>query len=106
MTYRVTHTTGAMDADYPVDRFPVLLDELAKADGEHADVAVSHESEWTLTIGRSGVLILENVEDEDPMHVGPIGRSATLELMTALAHGRLDDVRSMPWVEGYPPRRK
>jgi hypothetical protein len=105
MSYHVVHSTGEMESGYPMDRFSVLLDELLTSDDEHPDVAVGYESEWTLTISRSGVLILENLEEGEPMHLGPPGRAATLEIMAAVAEGRLDDVRSRPWLVGYPARR-
>jgi hypothetical protein len=92
-----------MERGYPMYRFAALLDELANADGEHPDVAVTHESEWSLTIYRSGFLVLENLEDGQPMHLDPSNREETLDLMVALAEGRIEDVKSRPWRDGYPP---
>lgn len=103
MTYRVTHRAGGMESDLPFDRFPELLDELLAADGEHADISVTHESEWSLSVHRSGRVVLETLDEGVPMHCGPLPRDEVLGLMVAVAAGRLDEVRGKPWVAGYPP---
>jgi len=105
MAYVVTHWTGAMEAALPPERFSELLDELVLADGEHSGVAVKHESEWSLRVDKWGFLVLENLEEGDPMHLGPVlDRNVVLGLMVAVAEGRVNDVRSAPWRRGYPPR--
>jgi hypothetical protein len=93
-----------MDDDYPVDGFGDLLDELLNADPEHPDIAVTHESEWSVTVYKSGFVVLENLEEREPFHLGPLDRNATLDLMVAIAAGRIDDVRAKAWVAGYPPK--
>jgi hypothetical protein len=103
VSYHVTHWTGEMDSGFPIAHFGDLFDELSKADDEHSDVSVSHESEWVLTVYKSSFVVLENLEEGDPMHMGPVDRSAALELMVAMAEGRIDEVKSKPWLTGYPP---
>ena len=93
-----------MEPDYPIARFGDLLDELSSADGEHPDVAVAHESEWSLTAYRSEFVVLENLDEGELMHLGPLDRDATLDLMVAIAEGRIDEVRAKPWIAGYPPK--
>ena len=105
MSYHVTHWTGKAEHDYPVSGFGDLLDELTKADAEHPDIAVTHESEWSVTVYRTGYVVLENLEAGEPFHLGQLDRNAMLQLMVAIAEGRIDDVRAKPWVAGYPPRR-
>lgn len=102
MSYSVTHWTRAMESDFPVGRFPDLLDELTAADLEHPGVAVTHESEWSLAVYRSGLVVLENLEGGDPRHKGPVGREECLALMAAVAEGRIDEVRAGVWRAGYP----
>jgi hypothetical protein len=63
----VTHRDGSMD-DYAAHLLPTLVAELdAYEDDEHPDIAVSHESGWTLSAFPSGLLVWENVyaDDED-----------------------------------------
>lgn len=48
-----------MEQDPPDEAVRVLLDELDTADAEHPDVAVSHESGWTLSAFRGGRLVWE-----------------------------------------------
>jgi hypothetical protein len=103
MTYRITHWAGEMEAEFPFDRFPELLDELLVADAEHPDISVTHDSEWSLSVHKSGFLVLENLEEGEPTHCGPLSREEVLHLMVAVASGRLDEVRAIPWRAGYPP---
>ncbi len=104
MTYHVTHYTGSMEADFPVERFGDLYDELCSADSEHSDVSVTHESEWSLAVYKSGFVVLENLEDGDPLHAGPLDRETVLELMRAVAEGRIADAQAHSWTDGYPSR--
>ncbi len=104
MGYVVTHRNGEMEDGYPVDQIGRLYDELLKADSEHPDVAVTHESEWCLTVLKSGFLVLENLEKGEPKHVGPVNRDEAIELMMALANGLVDDLHVVLWRPGYPPR--
>lgn len=105
MSYIVTHTSGTMERNLPTSRFGELLDELALTDAEHPDVSVTHESEWCITVGRSGAVILENVEDDDgdPVHAVGLGREEILALLRELAVGNVDKLRSGVWQPGYPP---
>jgi hypothetical protein len=105
MSYHVMHWTGEMESGFPSERFGELLDELSDADAEHPDVAVAHESEWCLTVYRSGFVVLENLGVGNPVHCGPLDRAKTIALMLAVAEGRIDDVESEAWWPGYPPRR-
>ncbi len=102
MSYHVTHSAGEMQADFPMERFGNLLDELSRADSEHPDVSVTHESEWALTVLWSGFVVLENLEHGDPVHAGPLDRPECLALMKAVAEGRIAEVRSGQWRPGYP----
>lgn len=103
MSYVVTHNTGAMQADPGLDALPGLLDELAFSDQNNPDVAVSDERGPTLSVFGSGRVVYEDVEAEqgEPRHLDGLSREQTLQLLTALAEGRLDDVESQPWAPGY-----
>lgn len=95
------HVDGSMEPA-TVAALPALLDELSQADDEHPDVAVKHESEWTLSVYRSGKVVWENVEaDDEPRHLDGLVREATLALMAALINGRLDVIEAQPWAPGY-----
>lgn len=102
MAYRITHVAGNMEADYPKERFGELLDELRSAEAEHPDVAVAHESEWSLSIGRNGIVVFENLEEGEPLYLGPLSRAQIIVLMVAIAEGRIDTVQSEPWTQMYP----
>jgi hypothetical protein len=94
-----------MESNFPVEHLGKLLDELATADAEHPDVAIANEDEWSVTAYRSGFVVLENLEEGEPLHLGPLDRASTLEIMIALAEGRMADVKARAWRPGYPPGR-
>jgi hypothetical protein len=80
----------------------MLLDELAGATVEHGDVAVGHETGWTLTVLAGGRVVWENVEeDNEPMHLDGLSRDETLELMELAAAGDAEAVDFRPWTPGY-----
>jgi hypothetical protein len=91
-----------MDQPEDIFRMPALLDELNDATAEHGDVAVGHESGWTLTVLAGGRVVWENVEEGSaPQHLDGLSREATLELMGMVALGEMDAVAARPWVPGY-----
>jgi hypothetical protein len=53
-----------MDRDPPLEALDALILELGEPDDpEHPDVAVQHETGWTLSAFGSGLILWENVED-------------------------------------------
>lgn len=103
MAFSVTHIDGSMDQPEDIFRLPALLDELNDATAEHGDVAVGHESGWTLTVLAGGRVVWENVEEDRaaPQHLDGLSRESTLELMGMVASGDIDAVAARPWVPGY-----
>jgi hypothetical protein len=98
--FTITHTSGAMEQGQ-LRSLPNLLDELLDADGEHPDVAVSHESGWTLGLYGSGRLVLEHLEDDiEPVHCFAT-RDDQLIAATAVALGNASELRNWPWLPGY-----
>lgn len=101
MSFTITHCTGSMESDVPLERLNDLLDELSLTDKEHPDVCVSHESGWALILFKSGIAVLEDVEEGEPMHLGPLDRPSTLSAMTEIAAGKIEALRARPWRPGY-----
>lgn len=102
MTFSVTHVDGSMNQPDDISGFSALLEELQEATVEHGDVAVGHESGWTLTVLASGRVVWEDVEEGDgPQHLDGLSRDETLELMALVASGDTDAVGSRSWVPGY-----
>ena len=102
MVFSVTHIDGSMDQPEDVSGFRSLLGELADATVEHGDVAVSHESGWTLTVLAGGRVVWENVEEGgEPEHLDGLSRDETVELMELAAAGDVDAVGSRSWLPGY-----
>lgn len=101
MAFTLTHLDGTMEQTDDRSRLEALLDELVSASVEHGDVAVSHESAWTLTVLRARV-VWENVEDGTaPRHLDGLSRDETLDLMNEVAAGYTDAVEARPWNPGY-----
>ena len=95
------HLQGDMEPA-TVDNVEALLAELDHADGEHTNVSVSDESEWTLSAFAGGLLIWENVEEDDePRHMLGVSRREMLDHFQTLVRGDLDAVHALPWSPGY-----
>ena len=102
MSFIARHNSGAMDRDPPLATLPDLLNEVTDTGAENRDVAVSHESGWTIGVFPNGRLVFEDVEtDDEPRHLDGLDRRATLLLLTALAEGRLEYVEQAGWQPGY-----
>jgi hypothetical protein len=91
-------TTLAQGAD-----LNALIAELDGAtDAEHPDVAVSHESGWTLNAFASGLVVWENVEGDGPSRHRPsLTRDEVRQLLELLARGDVQAVESFGWQAGY-----
>jgi hypothetical protein len=91
-----------MDQDPPDSALPALADELAAADDEHPDVAVSDESGWTLSAFGNGRVVWENVEEDDePRHLEAVDRDRLVAMFEALARGDIASIEANPWMTGY-----
>jgi hypothetical protein len=103
MAFHVTHRYGAMEQNPPFASFADLLRELddRPEDIEHADVSVTHESEWCISVFRGGYVILENFESGGECHMRGVSDGKVLELWALLAKGDLESVKSEPWTPGY-----
>lgn len=103
MTFYVTNRMGEMFTNPPRSVVTQVLTELDQIDDpEHPDVALAHESGWTLSAFPEGLLIWENVEsDNEPEHMAGASRAKTEELWLALAAGDLATVEREPWQPGY-----
>jgi hypothetical protein len=103
VAFSVTHRLGDMDKGRSDTDFEALLDELAIDDPEHPNVAVSHESGWTLGAFPRGRVIWEDIESDEtaPRHRRGVTRSEVLSLFRALAAGDLATVEAVGWEPGY-----
>ena len=101
MAGHVTHVQGDSEPA-TLEVLPALVRELDEADVEHPDVSVSHESEWTLSAFASGLLVWENVEEDDePRHMRDVPRAVVLRHFETLVRGDLEAVHALPWSPGY-----
>lgn len=105
MAFNLTHRYGSMDPGGSYSDFLALLCELEDRpeDTEHCSVAVTHESEWSLSVSRGGYIIFENLEAEagGERHMDEVPVSKILELFRHLAEGNLAAIEQEPWLPGY-----
>jgi hypothetical protein len=103
MTYWVSNRDGAAFHNADAKVMAAVLAELdGPPDEEHPDVALTHESEWTLSVFEGGLVVWENVaEDDEPRHRRGLTRAEILRLWQALAAGNIDQVEAEDWQPGY-----
>ena len=102
MSYWVNHLMSNSDIGFPIGSLADLYAELAEADQEHANVSLTHESEWSLSGFSSGLLIWENVAGEgEPQHRRNVSKEKTSELWSFLASGSIEAINRENWLQGY-----
>jgi hypothetical protein len=103
VTFSATDRWGGMERDPGLERLRDLLKSLDIVDREHPDVSATHETGWVLGAFASGLLVFENVEDEDAKarHMKNVPREEVLRLWIKLAQGDLSAREAEPWLPGY-----
>jgi hypothetical protein len=78
-----------------------LVAELARADGEHGNVAVGLlDADGSLSIFPDGYVIWNGADDHD-MHMTGLSPDEVLALALLVAKGDLEAVAARPWKPGY-----
>lgn len=103
MSFIVTHRYGSEERVTDLAVFSALLSELDDRpdDTEHGSVAVTHESEWCISVSRGGYAILEHLEDGGECHMRDLSDQSIFELWNLLAVGNIEALREKPWKPGY-----
>lgn len=103
MSFHLTHRHGGMTSGSSSSDFAALLSELEGPadDAEHHSVAVTHESEWSISVSRGGRVILENLETGGERHMDDVPESKLLALWQCLAAGDIAAIEREPWLPGY-----
>ncbi len=103
MAFHVTHRYGAMESDPPLASLPSLLRELddRPEDTEHGSVAVSHESEWCMSVSRGGYVVFEHLENGRERNMRDVPSAKIIDLWTRLARGDIASIEAEPWRPGY-----
>jgi len=92
-----------MDDDPPLSSLPSLLKELddRAEDTEHGSVAVTHESEWCMSVYRGGYVVFEHLENGGERHMRAVPDARIIELWSRLAQGDIASLEAEPWNPGY-----
>ena len=103
MAFHLTHRYGRMSRGDSSSDFPALLRELddRPGDTEHGTVAVTHESEWCMSVVRGGRVTFENLESGGARHMDGVPAAKILALWRHLAEGDIAAIEQEPWVPGY-----
>ncbi len=97
----MTHLNGSMENGRE-EMLPALIAELVRADVEHSDILVEHESGWGVSVSARRRVILENVErDEPPRFLIFTTDADCLRIMQSVARGATNDLLKLDWAEGY-----
>ncbi len=104
MAYLVVHKSGNNESNYPPDKLDKLLSELDGVADVEAYVALTHESEWSLSINPFGLLVWENNfgELDDSWHMENVEKKQVLKLWRLLAEGKVDEIQNEQWIKGDP----
>lgn len=98
MAFHLTNRWGATHPNPPTEMLRQAIATLDVEDQEHPDISLAHESGWCLSAFPSGLLLWENIEDDDePRHMTDVPRAKVLELWQSLAQGDMDRINSEPW---------
>lgn len=103
MPFHVSNRQGASISEPTPEGIDAVLAELdGPVDDEHPDVSPSHDSERCLSAFPSGLLVWENVEEDDePRHMTGVRRDDVRRLWSALAIGDLATIDAEDWQPGY-----
>ncbi len=103
MAFHLTHRYGDMTPGGEDTDFLALLQELddRPEDSEHGSLAVTHESEWNMSVSRGGYVVFENLETGGARHLNGVSTGKVVELWRRLANGDLIALADEAWIDGY-----
>jgi hypothetical protein len=99
VSYFVNNLMGESIDSPDEARIRQILTELEKADDEHTDVSLGHESGWMLSVFRDKRLLWENVEDPDvsPREAALDSWDDVVDLLLELSRGNIEAVEAFGW---------
>jgi hypothetical protein len=102
--YHSTDVNGITELNPTAEKMRELLDSLDARDAyeaEHPDVSLVHDaSGWSLSVFPSGVVTLDNLNEDDdiPRFMSGVTRNQALELWLELSRGKIQQINSRPWL--------
>ncbi|WP_306316268.1 MULTISPECIES: hypothetical protein [unclassified Streptomyces] len=97
MSFYMNDVMGASVDEPTESQIRGILSGLEKADEEHPDVSLGHESGWTLSVYGDKTVLWENVEDPDiePQQVTLPAWDAVVDVLMQVSRGEFDTVSSL-----------
>lgn len=104
MPYKVIHINKESEIGFPVEKFSELYSELKGNTDKEAYVALTHDSDWCLSVNPFGLLMWENNFGpiEDSWYMENVGEKTVIKLWLLLAVGKIDEIKNQPWLKGDP----
>ncbi len=104
MPYMVIHIDGTHEVNFPAERFSELISEVDCAQDEELYVALTHDSEWSLSVNKNGLLIWENNfgKLEESWYLQQTEKKQIIDLWKSLADGKIEEIKKKPWLKGDP----
>ena len=102
--YHTTDSEGISELNPTAEKMRQLLNSLDTHDAkeaEHPDVSLIHDaSGWVLSVYPSGVVTFENLDEADdmPRYMNGVTRNQALELWLTLSRGKIQQIKSRPWL--------
>ena len=102
MSAYVTHPFGDSNEIKDISELEQLYTEKDQGDEEHFGVDLVNK-DWVLMLNSQNTLIWENLVDEQtkPKHLKNVSKEKVLELWQKLFYGKIDEISSEPWIDGY-----
>ena len=64
-------------------------------------MALTHESEWCMSVSRGCHVIFEHLENGGEKHMTAVSKAEIIRMWTQLAQGKLIELQSLSWQPGY-----
>ncbi|MFT5836822.1 MAG: hypothetical protein ACI9ZV_000321 [Candidatus Azotimanducaceae bacterium] len=102
--YHTTDAEGISELNPTAEKLRELLDNLdtqSANEAEHPDVSLIHDdSGWSLSVFPSGIVTLENLDEDDdiPRFMSGITRNQAFEMWLDLSRGEIQQINSRPWL--------
>ena len=104
MKYMIIHMNGRNTVNYPLDKLAKVMKELDKAQDIESCVALTHESEWCLSMHPEGYVLWENnmADLDECWYMEDVSEEKSIELWKMLAKGEVEEIKNEAWIEGDP----
>lgn len=104
MSYMVIHKDKTHSENYPINQLANVLAELEGENDIEKYVALTHKSDWCLSVSPNKILVWENNLSDlsETWYMKDVPHSKILQLWTLLASGNIEEIKHEEWLLGDP----